>query len=87
VPLISPQGWDYVLLLGTPALVCLIDRFRDLSPPWRVTTAGGFLLTSLMLFDVYRRGLYIALTEGGAITIGGILLAVSIARLRSTSLA
>ena len=28
VPLLSPQGWDYVLLLGTPAFVCLVDRFR-----------------------------------------------------------
>ncbi len=87
VPLISPQGWDYVLLLGTPALVCLIDRFRDLSMPLRLVTAAGFLLTSLMLFDVYRRTLYIALTEGGAITIGGILLAVSLARLRVLALA
>jgi hypothetical protein len=87
VPLLSPQGWDYVLLLATPALVLLIDRFRELSLPWRVMTAAGFLLTSLMIFDVYRRTLYVALTEAGAITIGGILLAVSLARLRVRSLA
>ena len=23
IPLLSPQGWDYVLLLGTPAIACL----------------------------------------------------------------
>jgi hypothetical protein len=30
IPLLSPQGWDYVLLLATPAVVCLVDRWRVL---------------------------------------------------------
>ena len=38
VPLISPQGWDYVLLLATPAVVCLVDRFDEVTMPWRITT-------------------------------------------------
>ena len=29
VPLLSPQGWDYVLLLGLPAYMCLVDRWGD----------------------------------------------------------
>ena len=33
VPLLSPQGWDYVLLIALPAYMCLVDRWRDLSPP------------------------------------------------------
>ena len=35
VPLLSPQGWDYVLLLALPAYMCLVDRWRDMSPAWR----------------------------------------------------
>ena len=27
IPLISPQGWVYVLLLGTPATLLLVDRW------------------------------------------------------------
>ncbi len=87
VPLLSPQGWDYVLLLATPGLVCLLDRFLDLSTPWRAVAAAGFMLTSLMIFDIYRRTLYVALTEGGAMTVGGLLLAISLTHLRARSLA
>jgi hypothetical protein len=87
VPLVSPQGWDYVLLLAMPALVCLIDRFGVLPGPWRVAATTGFLLTSLMIFDLYGRTLYVGLTDGGVITIGGILLVASLVRLRAGSLA
>ena len=31
VPVLSPQGWDYLLLLSTPAILCIVDRWRD--PP------------------------------------------------------
>ena len=40
VPLISPQGWDYVLLLATPAVVCLVDRWRELTRLLAVGTGG-----------------------------------------------
>ncbi len=40
IPLLSPQGWDYVLLLGTPAVVCLLDRWSDVSREWKVAHRG-----------------------------------------------
>ena len=39
IPLLSPQGWDYVLLLGTPAVVCLLDRWSEVSREWKIATA------------------------------------------------
>jgi hypothetical protein len=87
VPLVSPQGWDYVLLIAAPAVVCLIDRYGALSGVWRIAVAAGFLLTSLMLFDLYRRTVYVALTGGGVMTIGGVLLVLAAARLRARALA
>ena len=87
VPLVSPQGWDYVLLMAAPALVCLIDRYGALTGPWRLAAAGGFLLTSLMIFDLYGRTLYVALTDRGAMTLGGALLVVAAARVRARGLA
>ena len=47
VPLISPQGWDYVLLVATPAIVCLLDRFRGRPRRWQVVNSRRFLLTEL----------------------------------------
>jgi hypothetical protein len=82
IPLISPQGWDYVLLLALPGSMLLVDRWPDLSPAWRAAAAIGFLLTSFMIFDLLRRGLYLDLLRLSASSVGAILLAVCLAHLR-----
>ena len=55
VPLLSPQGWDYVLVLALPAYMCLVDRWRDVSPAWRTVALMGFFLTSFTIFDLLGR--------------------------------
>jgi hypothetical protein len=87
VPLISPQGWDYVLLMAAPAFVCLVDRFRDMSMAWRAITATGFALTSLTIFDILGRTLYGRLTAWSVVTVGAVALAASLTRLRWRALA
>jgi hypothetical protein len=87
VPLISPQGWDYVLLIATPAYVLLLDRWRDLSPGWRAVALVGVVLTSFTVFDIFRRTLYIFLVQRAAPTVGAVLLAMCLIRLRSRALA
>jgi len=38
IPLLSPQGWDYVLLIATPAIIYLAN-YHDLLPArWRALT-------------------------------------------------
>ena len=87
VPLISPQGWDYVLILGTPVIVCLLDRWRDRSLGWRIATALGFALTSFTVFDIVGRTMYIYLMAISAVTLGALLVAASAAQLRWRALA
>jgi Glycosyltransferase family 87 len=87
VPLISPQGWDYVLLLGTPAIVCLVDRFRSSPVPWRLVTVTGFVLTSFTIFDLMGRTLYFTLVDASGVTIGALLLLSSLAGLRARAAA
>ena len=82
IPLLSPQGWDYVLILALPAYMLLVDRYRDLSPNWRVVVLTGFLLTSFTIFDLLRRGLYIRLMELAGPSIGAVLIAACLMRLR-----
>jgi alpha-1,2-mannosyltransferase len=82
VPLISPQGWDYVLLLALPALLCLVDRWQDMSLPWRTATALGFILTSFTVFDLMGRFVYTHLMALSAVTVGALILIVSLANLR-----
>jgi hypothetical protein len=87
IPLLSPQGWDYVLLLGLPGYMCLVDRWRELSAGWRAVALTGFLLTSFLIFDLLGRALYIPLVELSASSVGAVLVAACLARLRWKSLA
>jgi hypothetical protein len=87
VALLSPQGWDYVLLIGLPAYVCLVDRWIDLSPSWRAVAATGIFLTSFTIFDLLRRPLYIHLMELSAVSIGAVLIAATLIRLRWRAIA
>jgi Glycosyltransferase family 87 len=82
VPLLSPQGWDYVLLLGLPAYMCLVDRWHDVSPAWRATALVGFFLTSFTIFDLLGRPLYAHLMDVDAVSIGAVLLAACVIHLR-----
>jgi hypothetical protein len=82
VPLVSPQGWDYVLVLALPAYMCLVDRWRDLSPAWRAAALAGFFLTSFTIFDLLRRPLYTLLMRLAAVSVGAVLVAACLVRLR-----
>jgi len=87
IPLLSPQGWDYVLLLGTPAIVVLVDRFPELSPGWRAVTATALVLMSFTLFDVMGRTLYARFMSLSLVTVAAIALAAALAHLRARALA
>ena len=87
MPLLSPQGWDYVLLLATPAIVCLVDRFGGSPPGWRTSAAIGLFLTSFMIYDLVGRTLYFGLAAVSGVTIGALLLLVCLMGLRQRAAA
>jgi len=87
IPVLSPQGWDYVLLLATPAFVCLIDRWRDTPLPWKLATAAAFALVSFIIFDLERRAFYEYLMSKSVVTVGALVLALALCRLRWRGLA
>jgi hypothetical protein len=87
MPLISPQGWDYVLLVALPAFVCLVDRYRAVTLPWQVVTAAGIALTGFTIFDLLGRRLYTAMMARSLVTVGAVLLVAGLAHLRWRRLA
>jgi hypothetical protein len=87
VPLLSPQGWDYVLLIAAPAIVCLVDRFSRSPTPVKGLVATGFLLTSFTIYDLLGRTLYLTLMSLSVVTVGALLLAASLVRLRLSAAA
>lgn len=87
MPLISPQGWDYVLLLATPAAVCLLDRWRELGRVWQAATATSLAVMGLTLFDVMGRALYGRFMALSLVTVAALVLPVALWHLRQRELA
>jgi hypothetical protein len=87
IPLISPQGWDYVLLLATPAVVCLMDRWQETGIGWRIASGLALVLMSFTLFDLMGRSLYADFMSHSIVTVAAIGLAAALAQLRWKELA
>lgn len=82
IPLLSPQGWDYVFLIATPA-VALLANADDLLPSgWRWMTWAAALTIGLSLFDIMGREHYAAFMAWSIITVCFVLLVGALATLR-----
>jgi hypothetical protein len=60
MPLLSPQGWDYVFLIATPAVVYLVNYRSRLAPAWRGVILATLAAIGLSLFDLMGRTAYYA---------------------------
>ena len=87
VPLLSPQGWDYVLLLATPAIICLVDRLPEMARPWRAATIAAMAVMSFTIFDLVGRALYTWLMAISVVSVCACVLAGALGYLRWKELA
>ena len=58
IPLLSPQGWDYVFLIGTPAVMLLVNELPALPRKLRVATILAIAAVALSIFDLMGRTAY-----------------------------
>jgi Glycosyltransferase family 87 len=58
VPLLSPQGWDYVCLVSTPAIMLLVNYAGRLGAVVRTATVVALAIIALSLYDVMGRQAY-----------------------------
>lgn len=87
IPLLSPQGWDYVFLVGTPA-IAMVANYDDRLPPLLRWTAWIAILTiGLSLFDLMGRERYAAFMSWSVITVCFLVLVAALAALRRRSVA
>ena len=82
VPLLSPQGWDYVLLLTAPAIVLLANYGDRLPARIRVATIIAALTMGLSLFDAVGREAYAAFMKTAAISVCACVLIAAVCSLR-----
>ena len=74
---LSPQGWDYVLLLSTPAVVLLVNALPRLPRLLQLAGVICFAMTGLTVYDVMGRSAYAAFMQASGLTLAyGVLMAM-----------
>ena len=86
-PLISPQGWDFVLVMATTALVYVVNDFDRLPRVIRMLTIVAIAAVGLSLYDLVGRRILYALLSVSVITIGMLVLLGALVTLRLRKLA
>lgn len=69
IPLLSPQGWDYVFLIGTPAVMLLINYLGALPGGLRAVTIAAIAAVALSIFDLMGRAAYSTFMRLSLITV------------------
>jgi hypothetical protein len=82
IPLLSPQGWDYVFLVATPAIFFILNYFADLSPPLRGAAAAALVLTGFTLYDIMGRAAYSRFMMLSVITVCFFVVIAALANIR-----
>jgi hypothetical protein len=84
IPLVSPQGWDYVLLIATPAVMLLINQYGAIARGLRPAAAAALAVTALAIYDVMGRAAYAEFMALSAITLCALVEFAALVSLRFT---
>ena len=87
IPLLSPQGWDYVFLVATPAVAFIANYDRSLPQLLRMLGWAALLTIGLSLFDLMGREHYAAFMAWSIITICFLVVLAGLAMLRARRIA
>ena len=87
MPLLSPQGWDYVFLIATPAIVFLANYQDRLPRPLRVLTIAAVATIGFSLFDLMGRAAYHAFMRLSFISLCYFVVIAALATLRLRKIA
>ena len=82
IPLLSPQGWDYVFLVSTPAVMLLVNYSDRLPVVVRAVTIAALATIGLTIFDVMGRARYATFMAWSGITLCFFVVIAALAVLR-----
>jgi len=74
IPLISPLGWDYTLLMSVLGVTIIIHNFSGYSKFWRGVLVFNLFIITFALFDIMGRDLYERFMSWSVITINFLIL-------------
>lgn len=69
IPLLSPQGWDYVFLISTPAIMLILNYDGRVPPLPRFATRLALAIIALGLYDLMGRAAYAVFMSLSIITL------------------
>jgi hypothetical protein len=87
IPLLSPQGWDYVFLIATPAIMFLVNYDDRLPRAARILTRAALLTIALSLYDLLGRSAYGLFMSLSVITVCFFIVVGALSALRARAIA
>jgi hypothetical protein len=82
IPVLTPQGWDYMLLLATPAVVCLVDRWAAIPSPWKIVVGVALTVIALPMREVFGLAVTRQVMGTGVLTLAALGLVAALMQLR-----
>ncbi|MDQ3347310.1 MAG: DUF2029 domain-containing protein [Acidobacteriota bacterium] len=82
IPLLSPQGWDYVFLVSTPAIMYLVNYEDRLPPVLRLLTAVAIATIAFSIYDLMGRAAYARFMSLSIVTICYLVVVGALSALR-----
>jgi hypothetical protein len=82
IPLISPQGWDYVLLVSTPAVMLILDNLGSLPRGLRYATTAAIAIVAFAIYDLIGREAYAGFMQLSIVTMCAVVEAAALVTLR-----
>ncbi len=87
IPLMSPQGWDYVLLVSTAAVMYLVNYWDRLPGALYPLTVVALAVIGLAIFDLMGRDAYAAFMRMSGITLCYVVVIAALVVLRQRRIA
>jgi hypothetical protein len=87
IPLLSPQGWDYVFLISTPAVVLLLNYADRLPPRVRWFTMAALAIIGFTVYDLIGRTAYAAFMSLSIVTVCYLVVIAGVCTLRARRIA
>ena len=88
IPLLSPQGWDYVFLVSTPAIMYLVELRRSAaSHDGAVLATAAIATIAFSVYDVMGSAAYGVFMSLSVITVCYLVVVAALGTLRARAVA
>jgi hypothetical protein len=82
IPLVSPLGWDYTLLMSVLAVTLLVKNYSGYSRPARFVLMANLCIIGLSIYDLMGRPLYGAFMAWSILTVNFLIVIAFLVVLR-----